>query len=34
MEYEAERNRSWQIASLILTIVLVGGAIAYAFSAG
>jgi hypothetical protein len=33
MEYEVERNRTTQIASLILTILVVGGAIAWAFSA-
>lgn len=34
MEYEADRNRTLQIASLMLTIMLVGGAILFAFSAG
>jgi hypothetical protein len=34
MEYEAERNRTWQVASLCLTIMLVGGAMLFAFSAG
>lgn len=34
MEYEIEKNRSWQLASLLLTVAVVGGAIAYAFAAG
>jgi hypothetical protein len=33
MEYEVERNRTWQLASLLLTIVVVGGAIAWAVTA-
>jgi hypothetical protein len=33
MEYEVERNRTWQIASLLLTILVVGGAIAWAVTA-
>ena len=33
MEYEVERNRTWQLASLLLTIVVVGGAIAWAITA-
>ena len=33
MEYEVERNRTWQLASLFLTIVVVGGAIAWAMGA-
>ena len=33
MEYEVERNRTWQLASLFLTIAVVGGAIAWAISA-
>lgn len=32
MEYQAERNRSLQLASLLLTAVVVGGAMAFAFS--
>jgi hypothetical protein len=31
MEFEIERNRTWQFASLLMTIAVVGGAIAYAF---
>ena len=34
MEYDIEKNRSWQLASLLLTVAVVGGAIAYAFAAG
>jgi hypothetical protein len=35
MEYEIESNRMWRLASLLLTVAVVGGAIAYAFvSAG
>lgn len=33
MEFEAERNRTWQVASLLLTMLVVGGAIFYAFTA-
>ena len=33
MEYEIERNRSWQLLSLLLTVALVGGAIVYALTA-
>ena len=33
MHYEAERNRTWQLASLLLTIIVVGGAIAWAVTA-
>ena len=33
MEYKAEKNRSWQIASLFLTVAFVGGALAFAFTA-
>jgi hypothetical protein len=33
MEYEVERNRTWQLASLLLTIIVVGGAIAWAVTA-
>jgi hypothetical protein len=32
MEYEIERNRTWQLASLLLTAVLVGGALAFALA--
>ena len=32
MEFEIERNRSWQLMALLLTVVVVGGSIAYAFS--
>jgi len=30
MEYEVDRNRTWQLASLLLTVALVGGALAFA----
>ena len=33
MEYEIESNRKWQIASLLMTIALVGGGILYALTA-
>lgn len=33
MEFEIERNRTVQLLSLLLTIVVVGGAIAWAMSA-
>lgn len=33
MEYEMETNRSWQLVALLLTIVIVGGAITYAVTA-
>jgi hypothetical protein len=33
MEFQAERNRKAQIASLFLTFAVVGGAIAWAMSA-
>ena len=33
MEFEIERNRTAQLLSLLLTIVVVGGAIAWAMSA-
>ena len=26
MHYEVERNRTWQLASLLMTIIVVGGA--------
>ena len=32
MEYEVERNRSWQLASLLITAALVGGALAFALA--
>jgi hypothetical protein len=33
MEFEVERNRTAQVLALLLTIVVVGGAIAWAMSA-
>jgi hypothetical protein len=33
MEFDVETNRAWQIGALMLTIVLVGGAMLYAFTA-
>jgi hypothetical protein len=33
MEYQAERSRTLQITSLLLTVAVVGGAIAYALMA-
>lgn len=33
MEFEIETNRLWQIGSLLLTVVVVGGAILYALTA-
>jgi len=33
MEFQVERSRGMQLASLALTIILVGGAMALAFSA-
>ena len=33
MEYEVEKNRTMQIAALLMTILVVGGAIAWAMSA-
>jgi hypothetical protein len=33
MQYEIEKSRSWQFASLLLTVAFVGGALAYAFTA-
>ena len=32
MEYEVEHNRTWQFASLFLTVVVVGGALAFALT--
>ena len=33
MEFELETNRKWRLASLLMTVVLVGGGIAFALSA-
>ncbi len=33
MEYQIERNRTAQVVALLLTIVVVGGAIAWAITA-
>jgi hypothetical protein len=33
MEFEVERNRTAQVLALVLTIVVVGGAIAWAMTA-
>ena len=33
MEYEIETNKKWRLASMLMTVVLVGGAIAYAMTA-
>jgi hypothetical protein len=33
MEFEVQRNRMAQLASLLLTVAVVGGAIAWAISA-
>jgi hypothetical protein len=30
MEFELDTNRKWRIASLLMTVAVVGGAIAYA----
>lgn len=32
MEYEIDRSRAWQLASLILTAAVVGGALAFALA--
>jgi hypothetical protein len=32
MEYEIERSRTWQLASLLLTAAVVGGALAFALA--
>ena len=32
MEYQIERNAKWQLMALLFTVVVVGGAIFYAFS--
>jgi hypothetical protein len=34
MAYDVESNRKWQVASLLMTVALVGGGILYALSAG
>ena len=33
MEFELDSNRKWRLASLFMTVVVVGGAIAYAMGA-
>lgn len=33
MQYEIEKSRGWQFASLFLTVAFVGGALVYAFTA-
>jgi hypothetical protein len=33
MEYEAERNSKMQIMAMLMTVMVVGGAIAYAMTA-
>jgi hypothetical protein len=33
MEYQVERNRKMQLVAMLLTVVVVGGAIAWAMSA-
>jgi hypothetical protein len=33
MEYQVERNRTMQVVALLLTVLVVGGAIAWAMSA-
>lgn len=30
MEFETTSNRAWQLASLLMTVAVVGGAMAYA----
>ena len=32
MEYEVDHSRAWQLASLILTAAVVGGALAFALA--
>ena len=32
MEYEIERNTKWQMASVLATVAVIGGAMFYAFS--
>jgi hypothetical protein len=34
MEFEVERNRTAQVLALLLTLIVVGGGIAWAISAG
>jgi hypothetical protein len=34
MEFEAESNRRVQLIALLMTVLVVGGAIAYAMTAG
>ena len=34
MAYETESNSKWRLASLLMTMALVGGGIAFALSAG
>jgi hypothetical protein len=33
MEFELETNKKWRLASLFMTVAVVGGAIAYAMAA-
>lgn len=33
MEFDIETNRKWRFASLLMTVAVVGGAIAYAMAA-
>ncbi len=33
MEYQIERNRTAQVVALLLTVIIVGGAIAWAITA-
>lgn len=33
MEFELETNSKWRLASLLMTVVVVGGGIAFALSA-
>ena len=33
MEYEIETNKKWRLASMLMTVAVVGGAIAYAMAA-
>lgn len=33
MEFELETNRKWRLASMLMTVVVVGGAIAFAITA-
>jgi len=34
MEFELETNSKWRVASLLMTMALVGGGIAFALTAG